>query len=88
VGRILENWKQKILMILAMMTEMMMVVAVIFQDLDYGDRDDCDTGVRVVTGNFYSPPNRPLLNVQIKECAINGTCSMNGSIEYVCIILE
>jgi hypothetical protein len=28
------------LMILTMMTEMMMVAAVIFQDLKYGDRDD------------------------------------------------
>jgi hypothetical protein len=44
VDRILENWKQKMLMILTMITEMMMmmvvVVAVIFQDLGYGARDD------------------------------------------------
>lgn len=47
-------------MILTLMTGMtMMVAAVIFQDLDYGDRDDYM--ILVVTGNFYSPPNRPLL---------------------------
>jgi hypothetical protein len=57
VDRILENWKQMILTLMTGMT--MMVAAVIFQDLDYGDRDDYM--ILVVTGNFYSPPNRPLL---------------------------
>jgi len=38
---IFENWRQMMLMILTMMAEMtVMVVAVIVQDLDNGDRDD------------------------------------------------
>jgi hypothetical protein len=41
VDRILENWKQMMLMVLTLMTRMtIMVAAVNFEDLDYGDRDD------------------------------------------------
>jgi hypothetical protein len=41
MDRVLENWRQMMPMILTMMAEMtVMVVAVIIQDLAYGDLDD------------------------------------------------